>query len=171
MKTIDIKGNAYVEVKERVKHFRGNDNYKSWSIQTEMLSNESGTCIFRASIYNDKERLISTGHAYEKEGAGMVNKTSYIENCETSAVGRALGNLGIGIDAAIASADEMRNQPEPITEDQALEIEGMIKDLKEKEKPWLDWIGGDSSLAILTIRDIPAKKYKQMITALKARAK
>ena len=47
--------------------------------------------------------------AYEKEGSTFINKTSYIENCETSAWGRALGNLGIGIDTSIASAEEVQN--------------------------------------------------------------
>jgi hypothetical protein len=53
--------------------------------------------------------LVATAHAYEKEGSSFINKTSYIENCETSAVGRALGMYGIGIDTSLASADEVAN--------------------------------------------------------------
>ena len=51
----------------------------------------------------------ATGYAYEKEGSTFINKTSYIENCETSAIGRALGIFGIGIDGSVASAEEVRN--------------------------------------------------------------
>lgn len=107
MKTIDIKGKAYVEVNERVKYFLA--NYKNWSIETELLSNEDGVCVFKAIVKDDNGIVKATGHAYENEGSSFINKTSYIENCETSAVGRALGFLGIGIDTSIASADEVVN--------------------------------------------------------------
>ena len=52
---------------------------------------------------------MSTGIAYEVEGSSFINKTSFIENCETSAIGRALGNLGIGIDTSVASYEEVAN--------------------------------------------------------------
>ena len=107
MKTVNIKGTEYVEVNERVKHFI--KNYIGWSIETELLSNIDGVCIFKALIRDENGRVMSTGHAYEKESSSFINKTSYIENCETSAVGRALGFLGIGIDASIASSDEVAN--------------------------------------------------------------
>ena len=41
------------------------------------------------------------------QGSSNINKTSYVENCETSAIGRALAMLGIGIDTSIASANEV----------------------------------------------------------------
>ena len=107
MKTVNIKGTEYVEVNERVKFFV--KNYVGWSIETELLSNEDGVCVFKAIIKDEVGRVIATGHAYEKESSSFINKTSYIENCETSAVGRALGFLGIGIDASIASGDEVAN--------------------------------------------------------------
>lgn len=107
MKTVNIKGKEYVEVNERVKHFI--KNYVGWAIETEMLSNIDGVCIFRATIKDENGTIKSTGHAYEKESSSFINKTSYIENCETSAVGRALGFLGIGIDTSIASGDEVGN--------------------------------------------------------------
>lgn len=107
MKTVNIKGNEYVEVNERVKHFI--KKYVGWSIETELLSNIDGVCVFKALIRDETGRVMSTGHAYEKESSSFINKTSYIENCETSAVGRALGFLGIGIDASIASSDEVAN--------------------------------------------------------------
>ena len=106
-KTVNIKGKEYVEVNERVKFFR--KEYEGWRIVTELISNENGICVFKASIKNWNDETVSTGYAYEKEDANYINKTSYIENCETSAVGRALGFLGIGIDSSIASSDEVTN--------------------------------------------------------------
>ena len=107
MKTIDIKGKDYVMVNERILYFRA--NFPEHKIQTRMLSNENGICIFHCAIVNDKNEIVATGHAYEKEGSTYINKTSYIENCETSAVGRALGMMGIGIDNSIATAEEVAN--------------------------------------------------------------
>lgn len=107
LKTINIKGTPYVEVHTRVAHFR--ENYKDWAIETEIQSLENGVCVMRAVIKDDKGMIKSVGTAYETEDSTFINKTSYIENCETSAVGRALGFLGIGIENGIASRDEMQN--------------------------------------------------------------
>lgn len=108
IKMTDIRGKSYAEVKERVKAFR--TLYPEGFIRTTILSNENGMVVFMAEVgyfaIDDGPIVLATGHAYERE-KGPINGTSYIENCETSAVGRALGMLGIGIDTAIASADEM----------------------------------------------------------------
>ena len=53
--------------------------------------------------------MLANGLAEESKGSTFINKTSYVENCETSAWGRALGNLGIGLDTSVASADEVKN--------------------------------------------------------------
>jgi hypothetical protein len=74
-----------------------------------MLSNENGVCVFRATVCDENMQILGTGTAYEKETSSFINKTSYIENCETSAVGRALGMCGFGIDTSIASAEEVQN--------------------------------------------------------------
>ena len=107
MKTIDVKGRPYVEVNERLKYFR--ENYKNWSLESDIISLENGVCVIKATIKDDNGVIKATGLAYEKENSTFINKTSYIENCETSAWGRALGNLGIGIDTSVASADEVQN--------------------------------------------------------------
>ena len=118
IQTTDIKGKDYAEVNQRIKAFRM--VYPTGFITTEMISNENGVCIFRASVgYVDNlDRVVlGTGTAYEKEGSTFINKTSYIENCETSACGRALGMAGFGIDVSVASAEEvlnaMENQKKP----------------------------------------------------------
>jgi hypothetical protein len=97
----------YIEVNQRIKAFRM--LFPTGTIETEMLSNENGVCIFKASVLTDDGKLLSTGTAYEKEDSTFINKTSYIENCETSAVGRALGMLALGIDTSVASAEEVQN--------------------------------------------------------------
>lgn len=111
--TLKTKDGAkeYAEVNQRIKAFRM--VYPDGFIMTDMKSNQNGVCVFTAIVgyySEDYEKIVlGTGTAYEKEGAGFVNKTSYIENCETSAVGRALGMAGFGIDTSVASYEEVAN--------------------------------------------------------------
>lgn len=105
IKTTAIKGKQYAEVNERVTAFR--KLYPEGSIVTEILSVDEGRCVMRATVSTGEGVILGTGTACEERGASMINKTSYIENCETSAIGRALGMCGIGIAASIASAEEL----------------------------------------------------------------
>lgn len=105
--TTNIRGKEYTEVNQRIKVFRM--LYPNGSIQTNIESIENGVCVMRAVIFDEEGKVLGIGHAYEKEGSSNINKTSYIENCETSAVGRALGMCGIGIDVSVASKEEVEN--------------------------------------------------------------
>jgi hypothetical protein len=105
--TTDIRGKKYISVNERVKFFRQEDEYKNWTISTEFTSLDSEMCVCRAIIADPSQRIIASGHAHEVQGSSNINKTSYVENCETSAIGRALAMMGIGIDVSIASANEV----------------------------------------------------------------
>lgn len=123
MKGIDVKGKEYVEVNKRVLAFR--KLYPEGTIRTEILNCNDGIVCMKAEVLNG-DLLLATGHAYEKESSSFINKTSYIENCETSAIGRALGMLGIGIATSIASYEEVGNamiqqnaEPEKITAKEA----------------------------------------------------
>ena len=149
IKTTDIKGRDYAEVNQRIKAFRM--VYPEGTIITELLSNENGVCIFRAVVSNDEGKVIGTGTAYEKEDSSFINKTSYIENCETSAVGRALGMCGFGIDVSVASAEEVANaiqNQEPTKE----EADNYVidfgkhkgKKLNEVPKEYLEWMLGNA---------------------------
>lgn len=109
MKTIDIKGKPYIEVNQRIKEFRTNKDYQWYTLTSDIVSIEDWVCIIKAEIRNPEQILIATWYAYEKEGSSFINKTSYIENCETSAWWRALWNLWIWIDTSIATADEVLN--------------------------------------------------------------
>lgn len=173
MKTVNIKGKEYVEVNERVKYFRSEDKYKGWSLETELLSNDNGVCVFKAIVKDDNGIVKATGHAYENEGSTFINKTSYIENCETSAVGRALGLLGIGIDTSIASSDEvenaMHNQPKKYEnraetgnginfEDYREKVSKMDLDELRREyvqvKTYKGWSDKQKEIAIKIINDV-----------------
>lgn len=103
----DVKGKDYAEVNQRIKAFR--KVCPNGSITTEIISLENGICVMKAVVYDGESNVLGTGHAYEKENSSYINKTSYIENCETSAVGRALGICGFGINTSIASAEEVSN--------------------------------------------------------------
>lgn len=107
LKTIDVKGKNYVEVNKRVMAFR--ELEPDGSIETEIVNNADGVVTMKATVKDGSGKVLATGFAFEKESASYINKTSYIENCETSAVGRALGFCGIGVDSSIASAEEVAN--------------------------------------------------------------
>lgn len=104
--TTPIKGKDYVQVNERVKAFR--KICPTGSIVTRIIDLSDGVVTIMATV-SDGDIVLATGIAQEKETSSFINKTSYIENCETSAVGRALGFCGIGIDSSIASIEEMVN--------------------------------------------------------------
>lgn len=147
IKTTDIKGKDYAEVNQRIKAFRM--VYPNGTIKTEMLSNENGVCIFKATIWNDN-KLLATGTAYEKENSTFINKTSYIENCETSAIGRALGIAGFGIDVSVASAEEVQNaiNNQTISKEDAEEYKinfgkysgKTIKEIYEEKPDYIEWL-------------------------------
>ena len=106
-KTTNIRGKQYVEVNERIKFFRQEDEYKNWTISTDFTIIDDDKCVCKAIIADTNQRVISVGHAHEDRTGSAINKTSYVENCETSAIGRALAMMGIGIDTSIASANEV----------------------------------------------------------------
>lgn len=104
---LPVKGKGYVQVNERIKGFR--QLFPNGCIETEILEMSDGIVTMKATVSDGEGNVLGTGLAQEKESASFINKTSYIENCETSAVGRALGFVGIGVDGSMASADEVAN--------------------------------------------------------------
>lgn len=107
IKTTDVKGKAYAEVNQRIKAFRM--VHPDGSIETDILTLVDGVVTMKATVKDANGKLLGTGLAQEKEKSSFINKTSFIENCETSAVGRALGMCGFGIDTSITSAEELQN--------------------------------------------------------------
>lgn len=104
-----IHGKGYAEVPQRVQAFR--KIIPGGFITTDIVSLADGVVVMRseAGYYTEDGRkiVLGTGYAYEKETFSKINNTSYIENCETSAVGRALGFIGLGSEKSIASAEEV----------------------------------------------------------------
>lgn len=164
--TIEVKGKPYVEVKERVRAFR--QLFPNGDIRTRVTV-ENGTCLCTADIYdteNGDTVHLSSGSAFEVKGEGMINKTSFVENCETSAVGRALGFLGIGIDTGICSADELSNKSEEAAAEQRYEEEGKeiieekyVKALRTKLAN--GHITEESVCKLFSIEKIEELNYKQ----------
>ena len=148
LEAVDIKGKSYMEVNQRIKAFRM--LYPNGTIQTQMISNENGVCIFRANVIDDRGTLLGTGTAYEKEDSSFINKTSYIENCETSAVGRALGMAGFGIDVSVASAEEVQNaiNNQELTQEEAEKYTitfgrhkgKTLKEIEEEDSKYIQWL-------------------------------
>lgn len=100
---------SYAPVQERIAQFY--KDHEGGSIRTFLLPGTGPEVIFEARVYRTVEEakagVYTSGFAREIEGAGHVNKTSHVENCETSAVGRALANMGYATDARRPSRNEM----------------------------------------------------------------
>jgi|14_taG_2_1085336.scaffolds.fasta_scaffold10129_4 hypothetical protein len=107
-KAVNIKGKAYVQVSDRVLYF--NDTYPNGHIITNLVSEpQDARVVIKATVVPDAKNSdrFFTGYGQELVGDGFINKTSALENCETSAVGRALAMMGIGVIESIASVDEI----------------------------------------------------------------
>jgi hypothetical protein len=109
-KAIQFKGKAYVQVKDRVDFF--NTEYPNGCIKTELLSQPNdNVVVFKAIATPDAEipERYFTGYSQARwdDTNSFVNKTSALENAETSAVGRALAFMGIGVIDSVASIDEV----------------------------------------------------------------
>lgn len=110
-KTGQVITKHYACVAERVQAFR--EVCPMGCISTDVsfrdTNNGKTMCICKAFVYDEDANLLATGHAYEIEGEGQINSTSFLENAETSAIGRALAVLGLGSENSMASAEEMAN--------------------------------------------------------------
>lgn len=124
---IPIHKKEYATVAARVQAFR--ELYPEGFIRTSIIAREGNMIIMQAEagIYdreNDMDLTLGIGTASEEKTTDAMHRTSYIEICETSAIGRALGFLGIGSETSIASAEEVRGA---ITAQERLEEEEQYK--------------------------------------------
>ena len=129
IQTIDIKGKKYATVDSRVEFFR--EKFPTWSLETDypVLDLDKGVCVCRAVVKDENGKVVADGYAHEWQSkpGSMVNKTSYIENAQTSAVGRALGFIGIGINGmGIATAEEVKTA---IEQQEANDIPQILDDM------------------------------------------
>ena len=189
IKTTDIKGKDYAEVPQRVTAFR--KLYPQGTITTEILSIEDGICVMKATVSNNGE-ILGEGTAYEKENGSFINKTSYIENCETSAVGRALGFAGFGVDVSIASAEEVINainnqnnsktetetksenakkskKQKQNVEDKKAELKGLLEETNSDVKKFLDWCTGKFERGITSVDAMLEPELDEAIKVVKSK--
>lgn len=170
---VDIKGHGYATVAARVQAFR--KLYPEGCIETviedlepKVVQREDSTITLRvvrarAYIYPsyqcEDNQYLATGVAEEIEGSSNINKVSFIENCETSAVGRALGFLGIGSTSDIATAEEVVNAQgyNTITKEQAKVLRAYIKEKGKDEKYILDFHN------VKKVEDMTVKQYAEVI--------
>ena len=136
-----------MEVKDRVMVFR--KNHPDWAIITQLIENNesTGSVIFKAHIEDEEGRIRGTGHAHEfkDDKTSMVNKTSHLENCETSAIGRAMASLGIGVESSYASYDEVmiaKNKEARAEEQMAVKI-GKIKQSYAQSEEEIKYVGNE----------------------------
>ena len=130
--TIQIHGKEYKTVAERVNEIHAELKGKHLSIETELVSWEGGIVIIKATVTTDNG--VYTGHAYEDESRGQINKTSALENAETSAIGRALSSAGFA-GSEFASANEVQNA---IAQQQGMTASVFSKRLSDAKKAFAD---------------------------------
>lgn len=137
MKFKDKSELEYVDVASRIQTFR--DEYKDHKILTSVVKLEKYNekhmyALVKAEIQNADNFVIATGNALEVEGSNTINKTSFLENAETSAVGRALAFLGIGSSESVATKEEVEGAKEKQQVIQKKETVEKGKDLAAKAK-------------------------------------
>ncbi|MBQ2173724.1 MAG: hypothetical protein II453_01235 [Alphaproteobacteria bacterium] len=141
IQTIDIKGKKYATVDSRVEFFR--EKFPAWSLETDypVLDLDKGVCVCRAVVKDENGKIVADGfaHEWQSKPGSMVNKTSYIENAQTSAVGRALGFIGIGINGmGIATAEEVQTAIEHQQNNDIPNTDQSINDLVGDEIPFVE---------------------------------
>ena len=103
---VNIHGKEYKTVAERLVELADHTEGK-YSLKTKVIGGSVDVgVLIKATL--KLERGTFVGHAYEREDSGYINKTSHVENCETSAIGRALASAGYA-GSEFASADEVAN--------------------------------------------------------------
>jgi len=132
---VNIKGKEYATIASRVGIFR--KYFPAYSIITEIVTDDEQRVIIKASILDEKDKIISTGYAEEIRGQGLINTTSAIENAETSAIGRALAAFGL-IGGEYASSFEIENainkQTQHSNSQAANDVKSIIQQENEKLK-------------------------------------
>jgi len=101
---VSIHGKQYRTVAHRVAEFR--EKHPDYSIVTDLVHADDERVVVKATIASNDGHVISTGYAEEVRASSSINRTSAVENAETSAVGRALAFFGMA-GTEIASADEV----------------------------------------------------------------
>ena len=164
-KTGQTLSKEYNTVDQRISGFR--ELFPDGAIVTEIVSHDNGVVLMKATAYDDNGKILATGHALEKESASYINQTSYIENCETSAIGRCLGIIGIGLTDAVASAEEIKGQinaEDKREDDKTNAMFDELKDLyiKAGGKDYNKWVADCGGITPESFPKMKAKLLKQI---------
>lgn len=136
---VNIHGKEYQTVAYRVQKLR--EAHPDWSIQTHLVARDDASVVMMASIMDDKDRVLGTGYAEEFRASSHINKTSALENAETSAIGRALAAAGYG-GTEYASANEVQTA----IQTQGIPPEDVLRacaSLAELQQEWLKLSAAD----------------------------
>jgi hypothetical protein len=130
-------GKKYTEVFVRVEAFRkafGLD----FGINTEILVDDGQRVVVKATVTNAQGTIIGSGMAEEIRGQGNVNKTSALENGETSAIGRALASLGLhgGSYASLNEIDAVQRKTQAMAQPAPAAQPATPKSDKEQAIAW-----------------------------------
>ena len=176
--TVNIRGKEYVPVAGRVELFRY--DHPDHSIVTEIIDINDDVVRIKATIYDGDGKVRATGHAEEYRRASQINRTSAVENCETSAVGRALAFCGYAGDE-IASADEVQRAMSGAKGEPPLPLDNVTGPMNARQVASVTQHSIASGVpaaricarfAVESLGEIPASEYRQLIADLQdARAK
>ena len=173
IQTIDIKGKSYAEVPQRVTAFR--KLFPNGSLTSEIVYLQDGMCVIKATACDEDGRVLATGHAYEKEGSTFINKTSYIENCESSAWGRCLGAINLGSDTSMASAEEVLNaQKQQMVmgeEEKRTKLKGLLEETNSNVAKFLEWCSEKCEREIKSVDVMRDKELDMAIKSVEAKKK
>ena len=122
---VPIHGKQYKTVAYRVNEFR--TQYPDYTVSTELVEANDTLVVMKASISNEQGRLLATGFAEEVRAASKINRTSALENAETSAIGRALAALGLA-GTEYASADEVASAIKQQNDGEFLEFMATVRE-------------------------------------------
>jgi hypothetical protein len=171
-KAIDIKGSKYVLVSDRVTYF--NEQYPNGSIRTELISDPtSDIIVIKGIVTPDVEKPARTFEDYAQEiiGSSFINKTSAMENASTSAIGRCLAYMGIGVIDSIASVDEIHkanNRSSGATKKATeKQIEWIMREAESKcgNQDAYEWV---TKLLTMKPEDVPVFKVKDAVDLIKS---
>lgn len=173
MTMTDIKGRDYAEVPQKVAAFR--KLFPMGTITTDIISLDAGMVVMKAVASVDGV-VLGEGLAYEKEGSSFINKTSYIENCQTSAVGRALSFLGLtGASESIASYEEVMNakkQQKMMSEDEKkAQLKKLLQDTDSDVTLFLIWCNKEFKREIASVDELIEIELDRAISKVKQKEK
>lgn len=171
---VDIRGKQYETVALRVQKFRAAHPDKS--LTTEMIVRDDECVVMRAIIADEAGRVLATGHSEEYRKASQINRTSALENAETSAIGRALAAYGFG-GTEFATANEVANaihqqgaggqsqggtvspQP-PITDEQLVKLQMLLQATASNVKAFCDYF------KVAKVEQLPANAFGRAVELL-----